>query len=475
MKRFWLILLSLGLIVAFSTSAMAVDVKFSGEYYAAGLYMDRTNLQKNVAVEGPSTAFYFQRLRLNTTFIVSPGLTFTARADIMERAWGANRSASVPALDSYSAGTRAENENIAFDLAYITYVSPIGAFLAGYQIDGVWGTVFFDNPVPTGRLTYVLPIKGFTFSLMAGKYPGGENSATAINVTKDALASDRDSNFYTAFVKYAGKYGEVGFLYKFNDDRSKRNAFADAIPAFGPDSGFKTQTHNILPYFKAKFGPVALQGELIYTYGDLKYEGAMHNVPAAILALKGLPGDNAKLDQFSAWLDATADFGMFYVGGSGAYLPGDDFETTRLEGYNRVMGAGHTGGRDWNPCLIMFNSDYSYWTGSQAGFNNTANGGPMTNAYFLQARGGFRPIEKLDLMASVSWAHAVKTPAVVWEGSRDYGFEVDLTGTYKITNNLSYMLGAGYMFTGEWYKGVNSTPTDVNNNFMVINKLTLSF
>ena len=41
MKRFWLVLLSLGLIVAFSTSAMAVDVKFSGEYYAAGLYLDK--------------------------------------------------------------------------------------------------------------------------------------------------------------------------------------------------------------------------------------------------------------------------------------------------------------------------------------------------------------------------------------------------------------------------------------------------
>ena len=50
MKRFWLILLSLGLIVAFSTSAMAVDVKFSGEYYAAGLYMDKVSLNKQVYI-----------------------------------------------------------------------------------------------------------------------------------------------------------------------------------------------------------------------------------------------------------------------------------------------------------------------------------------------------------------------------------------------------------------------------------------
>ena len=37
MKKFWLILLSLGLVMAFSVSAFAVDVKVSGEYYAAGL------------------------------------------------------------------------------------------------------------------------------------------------------------------------------------------------------------------------------------------------------------------------------------------------------------------------------------------------------------------------------------------------------------------------------------------------------
>ena len=44
MKRFWLVLLSLGLIAAFSTTVFAVDVKFSGEYYAAGMYLDRTSL-----------------------------------------------------------------------------------------------------------------------------------------------------------------------------------------------------------------------------------------------------------------------------------------------------------------------------------------------------------------------------------------------------------------------------------------------
>jgi hypothetical protein len=47
MKKFWLVLLSLGLVMAFSVSAFAVDVKVSGEYYAAGLYLNKTLLGDN--------------------------------------------------------------------------------------------------------------------------------------------------------------------------------------------------------------------------------------------------------------------------------------------------------------------------------------------------------------------------------------------------------------------------------------------
>ena len=47
MKRLWLVLLSLALVMVFSASAFAVDVKFSGEYYAAGMYQDKVGLNKS--------------------------------------------------------------------------------------------------------------------------------------------------------------------------------------------------------------------------------------------------------------------------------------------------------------------------------------------------------------------------------------------------------------------------------------------
>jgi len=455
MKRFWLVLLSLGLIVAFSTSAMAVDVKFSGEYYAAGMYLDKTSLKDGTATDGPSTAFYFQRLRLNTQFVVSPGLTLTARADVMERGWGANRTAPGVAQDTQSAGTRAENENIAFDLLYVTYVSPIGMFTAGYQIDDAWGTVFGNSSNPKGKITYAFK----TGSLLLGLHTGKDKELSR-SVNNPAGDTDKDQSFYTAYGLYSWKTGEFGFLVKYIKNDQYRDLVRQLTGNPAADGGFTWDGWAITPYVKAKLGPVALQAQIYYLVGKQAYEGNT--------ALLGNPQD-VDLDQLSAYIDATVDLGMFYFGGSLAYVSGDDPSTAdKSEG--GVLG----GGIDWNPCLIMFNNDLTYWAGRQGGYNGSSNGGVMTNAYFGQLRAGVRPIDKLDIMASVSYATADKTPQAVWD-SREYGYEIDLTATYKLTNNLSYMLGGGYWIVGDYYKGTAAAGQNIDDNFMVINKLTLTF
>jgi hypothetical protein len=75
-------------------------------------------------------------------------------------------------------------------------------------------------------------------------------------------------------------------------------------------------------------------------------------------------------------------------------------------------------------------------------------------------------------MLSLSYAQADKKPAGFTGGA--YGTEVDLTGTYKITNNLSYLLGVGYLFTGDYFKGTNGS-NKIDDDYMLINKLTLTF
>ena len=451
MKRFWFVLLSLGLIVAFSTQAMAVDLKFSGEFYAAGMYLDKTNLRKD---HGPSTAFYYQGLRVRTDFMVAPGLTLITRFDAMERSWGASRTApdTARAVDSY--GTIAENENIAFDWAYVTYASPIGVFDAGIMNYGSTGTIFGNSSQPEGRIKYTYTYGPFLISPAVSKTR--ERSYLYNNL--GATQADRDNDVYHLLGEYKWKDGKAGFNVNYYRQAANRAA-ADPVTGLGD-----SYTRNYLlftPYVIAKIGPVALQGEFNYAVGRDNFE-----FPADVR-------EDRDIRSISGWVDATADFNKVYVGGSIAYVSGDDPDSNRIEG--GII----NGGRDWNPCLIMFNYyDRGKWIGALNGYDGTTDNGTMANAWFFQLRGGFRPIDKIDIMASVSYARAEKTlkPAntFTWEG-RDYGWEVDLVGSYKITNNLSYMLGAGYLFTGDWYSGTTATGQDVQNNLMVINKLSLTF
>jgi hypothetical protein len=446
MKRFWLFLLSLGLVMAFSVSAFAVDVKVSGEFDVGGLYLNKTTL--NSAREGydrtdPSTAFFYQKLQVGTEFIVSPSLKLDTRFNAMERIWGGARSA--PGTDNASgtsSGTRAENENIAFDLMYVSYDSPIGLFKVGYQIDSAWGTIFMDSSMPRGTVAWSYTSGPWFYYL--GYKVWDDKSYSAVTTTTTQTDLDRDKSALA--IKYIGKNAEGGLLGGHVRDARSKTASDNTTYLL----------YYLQPYTKAKFGPVSVQAELDYFWGDYPKDDVD-------------PTKNKKLELLAGWIDATANFGMFYAGGTVAYVSGDDPNTTdKIEGNGNIV----NGGIDWNPCLILFNNDLTYWAGGASGYNSSALGGPMYNAWLGQGRVGVKPIPQLDAMLSVSYATADKKPKDFVGGT--YGWEIDVTNTYKITNNLSYMLGVGYLFTGDYYKGtgVNNKVTD---DYMLLNKLTLSF
>ena len=493
MKRIWLVLLSLGLIFAFSASAFAVDVKVSGEFYVGGLYLNKINVNDQISSitvpafistkpvpnsPGPSTAFFYQRLRIGTDFIVSPSLKLVTRFDALERIWGGARSDSASgtlspvsgagysplAIDS--AGTTAENENIAFDLAYIDYVSPIGTFDVGYMMTSTTGTIFSNNSTPGARLKYTSnPLGAFTISADITRI--AENSYNAVNSsTYFANVTNADNTQYGLEGYYKWTGGKAGMKITYYD-------YASTEPQ-DPASSLSSSSYNyagkytlFTPYAIAQIGPVNVQAEVNYVIG--KY--------------KAYDSDNTHTDvsisNLSAFLDATANFAPIYVGGTVAYVSGDDPNTA-----DKQEGGTLTGGWDWNPCLLLFSTyDVTKWVGPVYGYNATAPtapgkpgtsmvDGPMTNAWFFQGRVGVKPIPELDTMLSVSYAQADKKPAGFTGGT--YGTEVDLTGTYKITNNLSYMLGVGYLFTGDYFKGKNGN-NKIDDDYMLINKLILTF
>ncbi len=471
MKRFWFVLLSLGLFMAFSTSAFAVDVKVGAEYYVGGLYLNKTRVWNGSAYtdgDVPSTAFFFQRLRVGTDFVVSPCLKLVTRFDAMERIWGGQRTepgddwyinAPAEGSPSWSAGTRAENENIAFDITYVEYVSPIGMFRVGYMPDYSFGTVFADegNQMYNGQILYAIKKGPFTGILNYSKVSENNDhygySYGYTDVDYDSYRVAGIYDFNTARAK-----GEVGVLFLYDRNAtSKPNAWSPF------NVGYLQNVYVIDPYVKAKIGPVDLQAEVLYYFGDAaKWEA---NAP-------GL--ENIDISALSAFVDATANFGMFNVGGTFAYLSGDKPDTKdKIEG-SGALGYVNTAGANYNPCLILFNTEtLGYWVGEIDGHTNSVVNNKMSNAYFFQGRVGVKPTPQWDVNASLSYAFADRKPSGY--NNDTYGTEVDLTATYKITNNLSYMLGAGYLWTGDYFKAWGSNDPQVQNDYILINKLTLSF
>jgi len=449
MKRFWLVLLSLGLVMAFSASAFAADVKFTGSYYVTGMYLDDTTLQKDStgAVGRPSTAFYYQRLRVNMEFIATPALKLVTRFDAMERIWGGARSAAGTTADIDSYGTRAENENIAFDYAYIWYASKIGLWQVGILSDNVWGTAFGNNDEPEGQIHYTIIKMPF---IVGGKIVKlDDKSRSATTLAPWGGQNDVDADKYILYGIYKAKDFEVGLLGYYV--RSAALRINHPLLTAGNDLYLQT-VYGLIPYAKAKIGPVALEAEVQWQGGKARdWED-------------GVALADVKIDSWSAYLDALADMGMFYAGGTVAWVSGDKPTSAKQEGTQ-------SGGRDWNPMLIMFNYDLTYWLGALPGVGTTNITGPMTNAWFVGLRGGVRPVADLTIGAAVAYAWADQKPTPAYK--KDYGIELDVTATYRITNNLSYMLGGAYLWTGDYFKA--GTTTKVSDNFLLINKLTLTF
>jgi hypothetical protein len=501
MKRFWLVLLSLGLVMAFSASAFAVDVKFSGSFYAAGMYFDKTAVQDTNAVantiKAGDSSFYFQRLRLKTDFVVSPGLTLVTRANIMERSWGGTRTTPSATLagdtsslglpgGAESAGTVAENQNIAFDWAYIHWVSPFGIWDVGYQLDGPWGTKFGDTDYANGRVFWILPVGNWMFA--AGVVKLGEGTVVGgtgvSNVTASNL-TDVDGDKYAVGFLYQWKGGQAGLLagyWRYSTTKATANTVAGlANSAVNPAV---TSYFGAIPYVIAKIGPVTVEAEYWWVNGEIKFE---NNSKYLNLYDKITIANNQQ-----AYVDATVDMGPVYFGGMVVWVQGDNPSTSdTLEG--GLVGSG----KNLEPTLILFSRERYQWNGALNGlsaglgstgatsFANTTY--QLTNGWMFQGRFGVKPTDKLDIGAKLTYAIVDKkaqstnsvagglnaASGVSYVGDT-YGTELDITATYKITNNLSYMLGGGYLWTGNYFQSTSASGT-VTNDYLLINKLTLTF
>ncbi len=476
MKKLWIVLLSVALIMAFAMPVCAADVKFSGTYVAQGYYDNNRTLLKD---GGASVANIWQRLRVQTDFQVQEGLKLTTRFDAMEKIWGAQRAPIGVSLNSTtgvysvtgptsgdSSGNNLEAENIKFEHIYVSANLWGGLLRVGYQQQSVFGTSFADSGDSTygPRIRYDYVIGPWTLIALLDKIEGTQYysaSGPAGNVGVASYQVDATAEKYVGAFVYNWAKGNTGLLVYYY---LLSNASGPAVAA-NAETGYKGQFWVFDPYVKAQLGPVYVEAEVAYWTGKArKYEGS--NAANTDITRDGL----------AAYVSGTYDFAPMYAGLTLVYVAGDDKGTLDKDEQ------GPPGGTDFNPCLMLFNYDLGRWNG---GLGSSANGvsgaygyagtnSQMSNVQLAQLFFGIKPVPKLDVKASYTIAQADKDATSSGWQSKNYGSELDVTATYKIYDNLSYMIGFAYLWAGDYWKGTNAGAS-IDNDYLVTHKLTLTF
>jgi len=260
---------------------------------------------------------------------------------------------------------------------------------------------------------------------------------------------DADADNYMLYGVYNWKGGAAGLLYKYINGASTR-------PGTEPAGNFRTQVHALLPYMKATFGPVYVEGEFVWSTGKAaRYDSGNVHDPDK--------------EGYGAYALAKYNMGPAYFGGQVGWSSGDD------DANDDNDKTGPVSTTSWVPCLIFGNANLRSWQ-----YNATHNGGAngatfstnKTNLLLINAFGGFNPTPKMNIEGAIAWMQADKKPAGYVSGQ--YGWEFDVKASYKIYDNLTYMIGAGYLWAGDYFKGTNDNHK-IGDDYILMNQLTLNF
>ncbi len=457
------VLLIAALLVFFGSAASAVDVKFSGQYTYEGWYesahtLSKSNVTTGEAVRGSSVGFEAGGLILDTQFKIAEGLALYTRARVLEKIWGdipSSTGGSTPTdvrdRTFSGEGNRYLKEDIEFTRLYVVFNALWGRFDIGYQRTTAVGTVFNNNDEDRPIAKYTYKTGPWTTYIL---YQKTRERDVTLDSGTPAFGgrSDNDYDQWKYFLGYAWATGDAGIGGTYYIDKSGRSA----SPAY------QSIYHKLNPYGRATLGSLYVEGELNYTFGDYRdFEGSTAD---------------RRREGWNWYAMARYSFGPVYFGAQYALVSGDDDPNTG------TYEVGPSSGREYKPCLILINPDRDKWLGALGFGGNVASGvlgdtysfagsGGATNFSLYQGFVGYKPIPKLDLMASFTYAALDKKGTYL---DRDLGEEIDLTATYKIYDNLTYMIGFGYLWTGDAWKGTNAA-NQTENDWLLMHRLTLTF
>jgi len=446
-KKLLAVVVAGALTAATAVPALALENDFHGaftsfydlsNYSAAGNDGSTSNavgLQKNP----PTENYFVQRVRLNYNAKASDQVKLVTKFEFDYNFWG-NSSYSVGRNQGGALGAdsvQMETKNLYLDLNYPAINAKIGMMAYNDSFKGI----LFDADMAGVLLSHEYSNAG----IAAGFFRFGDRGATLGKNSYDMISLDGKFNV-TKDIKVGGAY------YYINDNRTNAptvtvtpSAAATGVdingnPTFPLGTTFTTtstpnpdndvKVHSMGLNAEGAVGPIKLSGFALKQFGDLDRthtaKGYTVNLGAKVAVLGGT---------------ARSEF-IYVSGGKHAF-------------FVPASAGGTEGGGFYDAEMIMLNRDKNATTIDNAlvyDSNNFNQGLIMGSAGFDYAF-----TDKLAASVNAGFAAVSHNNGSVATGTSDYlGSEFNLEANYKLTPNVTLGVRGGYVFLGDYFKGLNA-------------------
>lgn len=274
---------------------------------------------------------------------------------------------------------------------------------------------------------------------------------------------------------YFSKFSLLGF-----DGASKRGFTNYHYSFAGGDAGIRlgNRSENAVPGQKlslaaGEFRDICMTGYVRKTLGPLAIQGEAH-----VSSEKSGPhdavttrfyGQNQDGRAMALHLDARMDRGAAYVGSRVLYAIGSSDAAGKKEGLSSSEQAMAFGTENLGAfSTLLLNGGYNDSLKTPANIPGVKNNSDSIRLY--QVYGGYSPSNKIDMMARLNYAETGKARAGY---GKSYGAELDILGSYKISDNLTYNIGAAYILSGSSFK--DNTSAETSNAYHLLHWLNLNF
>jgi hypothetical protein len=384
-------------------SAYAVDMSTTGKYKIRGNYEENVS-SVNSGDRGPYM-FYDHELVLEPTLTISDATKIDMQLEFNDANWSAsNEGHDSKKLDGNQAG-----DNIVIEYLYGSHTFSTGTqFQGGLMAVGEWSHAFGNTETPGWRARINQPVGGGTLIAMLQKVVEAQEEGYAYAPVEGEDSESKDADAY--LLGWAGKAGDI-------DIQPLIAYIQNGATNEVADNSDTDNTMLLVLGFGGQAGMVGWEAE--FDYSSTALDGTNATRDAAGLA---------DLDDQTAWgayAGVNFDLGTVTPGLKIAY--GSYSEDDGTFAYGEDYDAGG---------MMIFGEDVGF------GPTMAKDDGNVAGATTVTVYADFDVSDALSFFGGLAYLMSNSSDDGPWKDASAY--EIDVKGTYKLSDNVSYHVDCGY-------------------------------